>query len=306
MGARVLALPQPEERGPHDLGLRAGPHDPDQRGDALVRRTLGQGEHRLLPHLELAPAVPHDRIEPARGLPPAACPSQKTACRACPPGPGLRASSRSVGQTTRAVGHGGGGDQILGILSRRGPRDREGPSPPPGAETRPRSTAPVPDFQRPPTWVSAEVRGRRASGARPARVPARSRSPNRRPSSSRLTDGDAAASFAADLRAGRRSSDGWGPRRPPGPARPAIAPRAIPGAGAAARATARTMRGRRMRQGDSMMSCSALAARGSSLCPSQNSAFLRSSVSGSLRATRAAGRPRPDRPAARGRRGAAP
>src|SRR6185312_5285966 len=26
-----------------------------------------------------------------------------------------------------------------------------------GAETSPRSTAPVPDFHRPPTWVSAEV-----------------------------------------------------------------------------------------------------------------------------------------------------
>src|SRR3954451_5211292 len=67
-GARVLALPQPEERGAHDLGLPAGPNDPNQRGDALVCWTLGQGEHRLLPHLELTPAVMHDRIEPPRGF----------------------------------------------------------------------------------------------------------------------------------------------------------------------------------------------------------------------------------------------
>src|SRR5689334_7872525 len=63
---RILALPQPEQRALPELTARAGARHPDEGRYPLVGRALGQGEHRLLPHFDVAPLVGRDRVEPAR------------------------------------------------------------------------------------------------------------------------------------------------------------------------------------------------------------------------------------------------
>src|SRR3954468_5444279 len=61
--ARIVALPQPEQRALAQLGIRVGLYDVNQAGDSFSRVTLRKREDCLLPHLPVAGWIANYGIE---------------------------------------------------------------------------------------------------------------------------------------------------------------------------------------------------------------------------------------------------